>query len=331
MSQTLRRLAMLAAVLFFLGFSGWFTLVRMPGKTYRGTLQPLTGAAIGVPTTLEHDVVTMTSDIGSRNFVHYDNLNATKEFIQLSLRQTGYEVHQQAYDVKGQTYYNLEAEHLGSKHPNEIIIIGAHYDTVSSAPGADDNATGTAAVIELARQFAQRETNRTVRFVAFTNEEPPFFWSSEMGSLVYANRSRQRQETIVAMVSLDMLGYFSDVDGSQRYPFPGSLFYPSTGNFISFVGNLSSGALVRDAIAAFRQQANLPSEGIVLPGWVAGVGYSDHWSFWQQGYQAIMVTDSGFYRYPYYHTTKDTSDKINFDRFSRVVLGLVEVIDALAN
>ena len=148
-----------------------------------------------------------------------------------------------------------------------------------------------------------------------------------MGSLVYARQLRQNQENIVAMLSLETMGYFSDRVGSQKYPFPLGWLYPNQGNFIGFIGNLNSGDLVRRAISSFRRQLHFPSEGASLPGWIPpGVGWSDQWSFWQQGYQGIMITDTAPYRYPYYHTEQDTLDKINFDKLARVVAGLAEVI-----
>lgn len=150
-----------------------------------------------------------------------------------------------------------------------------------------------------------------------------------MGSLVYAKQI-DPQTKVVAMLSLETMGYFSDMIGSQKYPFPLNLFYPNQGNFIAFIGNLNSGDLVRRSISSFRRHGQFPSEGAALPSWIAGVGWSDQWSFWQQGYQGIMVTDTAPFRYSHYHTLDDTIDKINFDKLTRVVSGLVKVISDLA-
>lgn len=220
---------------------------------------------------------------------------------------------------------------IGTEKPNEVIIIGGHYDSALISPGANDNGTGTAATLELARIFANKSTKRTIRFVEFTNEEPPFFWTEDMGSLVYAKQLKQRQENIVAMLSLETMGYFSDTVGSQKYPFPLNLFYPAQGNFIAFIGNLNSGNLVRQSIASFRHHVQFPSEGAALPEWIPGIGWSDQWSFWQQGYPVIMITDTAPYRYPYYHTEDDSLDKINFDKLARIVSGLEKVISDLAD
>ena len=185
-------------------------------------------------------------------------------------------------------------------------------------------------MLELARAFALKKPGRTLRFVEFVNEEPPFFQTPDMGSVVYAKRSRKAGEKIVAMLSLETMGYYSDEPGTQKYPFPLNLVYPSSGNFIGFIGNIESGDLVRDAIASFRRNVQFPSEGAALPAQIPGVGWSDQWSFWQEGYPGIMVTDTAPYRYPYYHTAQDTADKINFDRLARVVAGLEKVISDLA-
>jgi Zn-dependent M28 family amino/carboxypeptidase len=250
--------------------------------------------------------------------------------LEAALAASGYDVKPQEYPIDGKPYTNLAVQRLGTTKPTEVVLIGGHYDSAFTSPGANDNGTGAAATLELAKLFAQRSTHRTVRFVEFTNEEPPFFQTDNMGSLVYAQRIDPRQEKIVAMLSLETMGYFSDVAGSQKYPFPIGLLYPSQGNFIGFTGNLDSGDLVRRSVAAFRRRAQFPSQGVVLPGWVPGVGWSDQWAFWQRGYPGVMVTDTAPYRYPHYHTADDTIDKINFNQLARVVSGLAEVIADLA-
>ena len=152
-----------------------------------------------------------------------------------------------------------------------------------------------------------------------------------MGSRVYASRARQQQENIVGMLSLETLGYYSEAPDSQEYPFPFSFFYPDTANFIGFVGNIGSRRLVRSCLAAFRRTTLFPSEGTAAPGWITGIGWSDHWSFWREGYKAIMITDTAFFRYEHYHTLQDTPEKIDYDRLARVTKGLAEVVTDLAN
>jgi Zn-dependent M28 family amino/carboxypeptidase len=172
--------------------------------------------------------------------------------------------------------------------------------------------------------------DRTIRFAAFVNEEPPFFFTGRMGSAVYAKEQRRSGAKIAAMFSLETIGYFSDRPGSQRYPFPLRGLYPDRGCFIAFVGNLASRRLVRRSIRTFRRHARLPSEGIAAPGYLPGVFWSDQWAFWRQGYRAVMITDTAPFRYPFYHTPQDTPDKLDYDRMAHLVAGLAEVVRDLA-
>jgi Zn-dependent M28 family amino/carboxypeptidase len=151
-----------------------------------------------------------------------------------------------------------------------------------------------------------------------------------MGSWIHARGCRRREENIVAMLSLETIGYYSDAPGSQHYPPPLGSFYPSEGNFIGFVGDWASRQLVIDVIAAFRRLVAFPSEGAALPANVPGVGWSDHWAFWQEGFPALMVTDTAPFRYPHYHTPDDTADKLDYDRMARVVAGLADVLALMA-
>ncbi|MEB3181268.1 MAG: M28 family peptidase [Nostocaceae cyanobacterium] len=324
------RLTILSIVLLLILGWIWFTMLRMPGVSYSRQLPPLTAEQSLLQEALQRDIEKLGGDIGPRNSDYYDNLKAAAQYLESSLEQAGYTVQQQQYSVGRQTFANLEIEIPGVEHPDEIVIVGAHYDSVFSSRGANDNGSGAAAVVELARRFANKKTSRTLRFVEFVNEEPPFFWTENMGSLVYAKRCRERNENIVAMLSLETMGYYSDEKGSQKYPAPLNLVYPSVGNFIGFVGNVNSGALVTQVIAAFRRQTQFPSEGAALPAQIPGVGWSDHWAFWQQGYPGVMVTDTAPFRYPHYHTIDDTPDKIDYARLARVVLGLERVIAELA-
>ncbi len=301
-------------------------MIRMPNKTYAGSLPPLTNEQCTIRDAIRYDLELLAGEIGERNIQQYTNLCAAADFIQLSFEQAGYEVKRQSYEVAGRTCYNIEVEISGNVKANEIVIVGAHYDTVFDCPGANDNASGVAALLALARAFSGKEISRSLRFVAFVNEEPPFFQSGMMGSMVYAKRCRERCEKIVAMLSLETIGYYSEQPGSQRYPFPVGFFYPSTGNFVAFVSNLPSRWLVRKVVASFRRQVQFPSEGGSWPGIIPGIGWSDQWAFWRMGYPALMVTDTAPFRYPYYHTEQDTPDKIAYEHLSRVVVGLKLVV-----
>lgn len=326
----LLRLTILAIILSILISWGWFAMIQMPGESFRDSLPSLTPKEVALRNALRQDLEKLAGEIGQRNYLTYKSLTAAADFLKSSLATTGYPVQPQGYTVDNQTYYNLEVEIPGTDRANEIVIVGGHYDSVFGSPGANDNGTGAVATLELARLFAGKKPSRTLRFVEFVNEEPPFFWTENMGSLVYAKRCKQRKEKVVAMLSLETMGYYSDKIGSQNYPAPLSAFYPLQGNFIAFIGNMASGRLVREVIASFRRHTQFPSEGAALPGFVTGVGWSDQWSFWQQGYPGLMITDTAPFRYPYYHTLDDTPDKVDYDCLARVVAGLERAIADLS-
>lgn len=301
----------------------------MPGKSFTGPLPPLTESQEIIKQQCKGDIKKIAHDIGERNFKCPEKLAACADFIGSSLSEAGYTVKRQEYQVGDDTFCNLDTEIKGTDKPEELIIIGAHYDSVVGTPGADDNASGIAGLLYLARRFAGKPLKRSLRFVAFVNEEPPFFHTGRMGSMVYAKRCRKRSEHIIAMMCLESIGYYSPEQGSQRYPFPLNLMYPSTGHFIGFVGNLSSSGLVRKAIGIFREHAGFPSEGAVLPSFLPGVSWSDQWAFWKKGFHAFMVTDTAPFRNPYYHTAQDTPDKLDYESTARVMEGLGQVIQGL--
>ena len=319
----------LAALLFIGG--GVYYMSDMPGERHTGTLPALTEAERVLSDRLRGHVTVLAGDIGERNVWRHAALEAASGYIEDRLRASGYRVAAQEYVAREKSVRNLEAELSGAGLSKQIIVIGAHYDSVRGSPGANDNATGIAAVLEIARLLSGQALARTVRFVAFTNEEAPFFYSQEMGSLRYARRAREQGEQIVAMLSLETIGYYSDAADSQHYPSRlYHLLYPDTGNFIGFVGNLSSRRLVRRCLAFFRRETAFPAEGVAAPGWMGGIHWSDHWSFWQEGYPALMVTDTALFRYPHYHAPDDTPDRIDYPRLARVVAGLARLTADLA-
>jgi hypothetical protein len=315
------------AVLTFFFLLWWFGM-RMPGRN-TSAAAPLSADEIVLRGELAADVQKLAGEIGERNMQRYAQLNAAADFIEDSFSRAGLRTRRDTYELDGRACHNIEAEIPGVRP--EIIVIGAHYDSVFGAPGANDNGSGVAAMLALARRLAGKTTGQTLRFVAFANEEPPYFQTEKMGSLVYARRCKAHGDRISAMISLETIGYFSDVPRSQTYPsFAIRPFYPSTGNFIGFVGNIRSRALLHRSIRLFRQQAKLPSEGGALPSFIPGVGWSDQWAFWQCGYPAFMITDTAPFRYPHYHEATDTPDKLDYDRFALVVSGLEKTISELA-
>ena len=306
----------------------WY-MAAVPGRSYSGAQQPLTPAEAALVGHLRRHV----SAVASREhnaIVDPDALEVAARYIENNLSAAGYAVDSQHYAVERTEVRNVAAQISGAGRAGEIIVVGAHYDSVIGSPGANDNGSGVAALLELARLLKDARPARTVRFVAFVNEEPPFYRSDAMGSRQYARRSRERGENVVAMFSLETIGWYSDRPGSQHYPPPLGLLYPSAGNFIAFVSNLSSRGLLHQAIGGFRRHATLASEGVAAPSFLPGVDWSDQWSFWQEGYPALMVTDTAPYRYPYYHTAEDTPDKVDYERLARVVTGLAGMLGELA-
>ncbi|MEK7350766.1 MAG: M28 family peptidase [Nitrospirota bacterium] len=306
-------------------------MIRMPGQSHQGPLPPLTNEQRTLAQELHSHVQMLAGQIGERNVFHHDRLVMAADYIRATLAGAGYEVRLQPYEVAGKICENIEAEVRGKNRPDDIIVIGAHYDSVQGSPGANDNASGVAATLALARAFAEATPARTLRFVSFANEEPPLFQTEHMGSRVYAMRSRERGENIVLMLSLETIGYYSDEPGSQHLLFPLNLIYPSTGNFIAFVSNVENGSLVRQLVGSFRQQARFPSEGGALWDLIPGVGWSDHWAFWKEGYPAVMVTDTAPFRYPAYHSPADRPELVQYERMARVVSGLQAVIVEMTN
>ena len=282
-----------------------------------------------LPDRLHGHVSHLALEIGQRNIFHPHALHAAADYIRSEWLAQGYAVNSQCYQAREVKSENLEVSRIGKTKPQEIVLVGAHYDTVRGSPGADDNASGIAALLELSRLFASVETERTLRFVAFTNEEPPFFFWGQMGSAVYAKTAKTRGEDIRLMISLEMLGAYSDQPGSQGYPPFLKHFYPDLGNFIAMVSNRASREELRQLVAAFQAHSDFPVESLATFEFVPGVAWSDHLSFWRQGYPAVMVTDTAFYRNATYHTAADTPEKLNYPAMARVVEGLFHALRVL--
>jgi Zn-dependent M28 family amino/carboxypeptidase len=273
----------------------------------------------------------LAEEIGERNLQHAAALHAAEDYIKQIWQQQGFHVERQAYLERDIECANLEITQTGKRHAEQIILIGAHYDTVYGSPGANDNGSGVAVLLELSRLFRLEATNLSVRFVAFVNEEPPFFFSGRQGSNIYAKAIHQRGDDIRLMLALETMGYYSDAPRSQDYPPLFRYFYPDTGNFISFVTNLGSRRKMLKLAQAFRQVTDFPLEHVATFAFIPGVAWSDHLSFWRQNYKALMVTDTAFYRYPYYHSAEDTAEKLNYPRLARVCQGLFYALRQFAD
>ena len=283
------------------------------------------------------DVHYLAEEIGMRNMQYPGSMEKTADWIESRFSDSGYSPHRHTYTIggifsTGQASDNIIAEIPGSESPGQIVVIGAHYDSVTGSPGANDNASAVAVLLALAEWFSDQPQPKTIRFVAFANEEPPFFHSSNMGSYQYAKKCKERGDDITAMMALDGLGYYSDEPGSQKYPLPGiGLFYPDKANFIGFVTRLRDTGLMKRALSAFRENAGIASEGAALPGFIPGVYWSDHWSFWKHGYPAFLVTDTLIFRDPAYHRPTDTPDRLDYDRMALLTTGLKDVVKKLSN
>lgn len=322
----------------------WMTAT--PGRSHEGPLPPLTRAQAELAARLEGHVRAIASE--PHNYAHPAALERSARHIEATLSGLGYRVRRQefrddgrkrlmaaGYDASGlspeageQPFRNIEAVIEPRTGGAATLVVGAHYDSAGDAPGANDNGSGAAAVLELARMLSdlRGRANLRIRLVLFANEEPPFFKSPRMGSLIYARGLQRTREPIVGMISLETIGYYSNAASSQKYPPPLGLVYPTTGNFVAFVGLTSSRDFVRETVASFREQAAFPSVGGSAPGAIPGIDWSDHWSFAQIGVPALMVTDTALNRYPHYHEPTDTPDKLDYQSLARVVWGLERVI-----
>jgi hypothetical protein len=293
-----------------------YSMTAMPGRSHAGPLPPLTGEGRALSLRLRLHVAALAAN--ERNA----DLETPARYIEQAFSAQGLKSASQEFMSGGRRVRNIEVLNKGT------LVVGAHYDTVPGSPGADDNASGVAVLLELAALLAKEKL--PVRFVAFANEEMPYFYGPEMGSWAWARAARERGETIRAMFSLEMLGYYRDAPGSQRYPPPLGLFYPDRADFIAFVGDLGARGLVRTSIGLFREKAMFPSEGVAAPSFIPGVTWSDHWSFRQHGFPALMITDTAFNRYPHYHLPSDTPDKLDYERMARVTLGLASMLREMA-
>jgi hypothetical protein len=315
------------------GYGALHYMTSMPGKPHRGALPPLTDAEAALAQSLEHHIATIAAR--EHNVVHYDELEKVARYIEATLASFGYAVGRQEFLADGKLVRNIDVaiEPAGRSAEPDVIVVGAHYDSVSGSPGANDNASGAAAVIELARLLRDldRVGGKRIRLALFVNEEPPYFRTEAMGSLRYARALAQRNERVVAMYSLETIGFYSSDPGSQVYPAPFGLMFPDRGDFVAFVGMMGSRALVRETMRSFRSHTSFPTIGGVAPDFIPGIGWSDHWAFAEQGFPAVMITDTAPFRYPHYHQPSDTPDKVDAEKVARVVKGIERVVRDFSN
>lgn len=284
---------------------------------------------------LESDVRILTTTYAQRNANNRGVLNDSGIWIASRFAEYGYAVDLEPVPTtQGQTAFNVFTQIIGTTYPDEIIVLGAHYDAEVNTPGADDNASGVAVLLELARRFADNPQQRTIRFIAYTNEEnsnsrdgrsAPGTNNNGMGSYFSAKNSKDRNEHIIAMLSLEMLGYFSDEPNSQRYPFPPEMgeqlgmTLPTTANFVGIVGRTADTPLITQLAQSMSQANTIPVVAAPIPPMITAIYRSDHANYWMQGYPAAMITDTSEFRNPHYHTPRDTIETLDFNRISASV------------
>jgi hypothetical protein len=316
----------IVAVLACAVLGAYYYMLGLPGRSHSGSLPALTADERTLATHLKTHIEAIAAR--EHNIDTYDELENVARYIERVLTAYGYAPVPQEFTSRGKRVRNVETVIDAATSDAQTIVVGAHYDSAIGTPGANDNATGTAAVLELARLLSplKGKAAKRIRLVLFVNEEMPYFGTPDMGSLHYAKRLAEHGERVTAMYSLETLGFYSDAPGSQKYPAPFGLVLPDRGDFISFVGMLGSRPLLQDAMRSFRSHTAFPTVGGVSPGFIPGITWSDHWAFAQQGFQALMITDTALFRYPHYHKQTDTPDKINNEKLARVVKGIERVV-----
>lgn len=280
------------------------------------------------PAALRAAVEALVTRFAPRDHEHPENLARAASWLRERLAAAGAAVSEQRFEVDGRAYRNVLAA-FGPDTP-ERIVVGAHYDTAGDQPGADDDASGVAGLLALAPLLAASPPPLRVVLAAYPLEEPPHFATGRMGSAVHARALAAAGASVRLMISLEMIGAFSDAEDSQRYPAVVGWFYPSKGNFAAVVGKWGQGDAVRDVAGALRAASPLPVETLVAPESLEGVGFSDHRSFWAQGYDAVMVTDTAFFRNPRYHTQEDLPETLDYARMAEVVKGVHCAVQAVA-
>jgi Zn-dependent M28 family amino/carboxypeptidase len=272
--------------------------------------------------------------IGPRHVGAPKALQAAATLIDRALSAVGYTVERQWYLAQGHDVCNLVTEIRGTKRADQIVVLGAHYDTVPTTPGADDNASAVAVLLEVARILHDCRPKRTIRFVAFACEEPPHYFTNEMGSQVYARQCRTSGERIIGMLCLEMVGFFISASGTQSVPdaIPRFLHwaFPRRGNFLAAVGNMPSWRLCWKFRRGFKRATRFPLFSICLPELIHDIRRSDNSSFWDQGYPALMLTDTSYLRNPHYHLSSDTPETLDYESMASVAVGVAGAVSSLA-
>ena len=260
-------------------------------------------------------------------------LEAAARYIEGQLTSFSLTCVPQIFEVQGQPVRNIEVV-FEANQPGEdaaTLVVGAHYDSAEGTPGANDNGTGVAALLEIARALSNSplRPGRRLRLVFFVNEELPYGKTEDMGALRHARHLKAQRENVLGMIALETIGYFSNAHGSQRLPFPFNKIYPDTGHFIAFVGLPGSRRFLGRVVAEFRGVSTFPSAGAMVPGFVEGADLSDHWAYHHVGIPALMATDTAPFRNPFYHQPYDLPDTVNYGALAQITRGLEAMIRKL--
>jgi len=280
------------------------------------------------PDQLRAHVVALSETFVPRDWTNPANLDKCAEYIAEHFANAGAEVEEQVFEARGSEYRNVIGRFAAGE--GSRLVIGAHYDAFGPLPGADDNASGVAVLIELAQLLGENPPDREVELVAYTLEEPPLFRTEFMGSAVHARSLVEEGADVAGVIVMDMVGYFSDEPGSQSYPTPlMRLFYPGRGNFVTVVGRWDQGDWIREVKGAMVGRTQLPVHSLRAPQAIPGVDFSDHKNYWPHGINAVLLSNTGFYRNNAYHTANDTADTLDYERMAMVTVALFEAVRGL--
>jgi Zn-dependent M28 family amino/carboxypeptidase len=317
-------IAIALSLLLVVSVGSWILLTR-PALKPGGVVAE--AAAKADPARLKRHVEKISMAFFPRSYAMVENLNGVADYLAPRFEAAGARVRFQTFSADGNAYRNVIAEF--GPDSDAVIVVGAHYDSAGELPAADDNASGVAGLLELARLIGQTQPEVKIMLVGFCLEEPPFFGTAQMGSAVFAKSLAEDHERVKIMICLEMIGYFSDKAGSQEYPLGLlKLFYPDKGNFIAVVDRLFGGS-ARRMKKIMRASSGIPVYSINAPASMPGIDRSDHKSFWDLGCPAVMITDTAFYRNKAYHTAADTADRLDYVRMAQVVDGVFAGVKAM--
>ena len=321
----LRRLRRLMLWIFAVLALLWIAVRLVVGQPVWGNAR---SALAADPAALQEHVRAISEQYSPRDYASTGNLDACAQYIIEQCKKTRAGLRVQQYEANGRTYRNIVAR-FGSGNDN-LIVVGAHYDACGHTPGADDNASGVAGLLELARLLDQHPTGQNVELVAYTLEEPPYFRTAGMGSYQHAAALKESGATVRGVIVLEMIGHFSDQPGSQRYPLPIlRAFYPGRGDYIAIAGRIDQWRFLREFKSGMKGATPLPVWSVSAPAALPGLDFSDHLNYWPHGWNALMVTDTAFYRNAEYHQAGDTWDTLDYRRMADVVVGVYEGIKRL--